>query len=71
MCPACRKRMIVRHDTERYTCGCGGSFIDVLIPMLENGTYIERMPSHREIREFVLKQLETMEESSCIINQEK
>ena len=59
-CQACGTGMIVPLDAEQSICECGGSFIDVLIPMFDKGTYIERMPSHREIREFVLKQLETI-----------
>lgn len=43
-------------------CECGGIFTDILVPVLDNGKYLTDMPSHKEIREFVLKQMEAIGE---------
>src|SRR3972149_1165022 len=57
-CPACNKGLIVPFDDERPECECGGGLKDILVPVLDNGKYSMDMPSHKEIREFVLGQLE-------------
>ncbi|MEW6162877.1 MAG: nicotinate phosphoribosyltransferase [Nitrospirota bacterium] len=57
-CLSCNKDMIVPHTNEQYTCECGGVFNDILIPVLDNGKYLIDMPSHKEVRGFVLRQLE-------------
>jgi len=58
-CSACNKGMIVPNNDESYTCECGELFRDILIPVFENGRYLVDMPSHKEIREFVLRQLQS------------
>ncbi|HAM51547.1 MAG TPA: nicotinate phosphoribosyltransferase [Nitrospiraceae bacterium] len=58
-CSACGKGMIVPWNAEKYTCECGKPFHDILVPVCENGKYLVEMPSHREIREFVLRQLQS------------
>ncbi|MDI6889545.1 MAG: nicotinate phosphoribosyltransferase [Thermodesulfovibrionales bacterium] len=57
-CLSCNKGTIVPHTNEQYTCECGGVFNDILIPVLDNGKYLIDMPSHKEVRGFVLRQLE-------------
>jgi nicotinate phosphoribosyltransferase len=59
-CAACKKGRTVPYNETRYECECGGAFYDVLIPVLDNGSYCTEMPSHKEIREFVLKQIQAM-----------
>jgi nicotinate phosphoribosyltransferase len=59
-CPACNKGMIVPQNDESYTCECGELFSDILIPVFENGSDLVDTPSHREIREFVLRQLQPL-----------
>jgi nicotinate phosphoribosyltransferase len=56
-CSACNKSMIVPLNAEQYICECGGLFHDILVPVCENRKYLVDMPSHREIRDFVLRQL--------------
>lgn len=57
-CSVCGKGLLVPLSGKHYTCECGGAFKDILIPVLDNGKYLIGMPSHREIREFVLMQME-------------
>ena len=59
-CRLCHKDKIVPHNNEQYNCGCGGTFDDVLIPVLDNGKYLIDMPSHKAIREFVLRQVKAV-----------
>ncbi|MFN3395958.1 MAG: nicotinate phosphoribosyltransferase [Thermodesulfovibrionales bacterium] len=59
-CSGCQKGLIVPLDERVYSCDCGGTFEDILIPVMDNGKYQIDMPSHKEIRNFVLKQLEVM-----------
>ncbi len=61
-CPACNKGTIAPHDNKQHKCECGAIFEDVLITVMDNGKYLIDMPSHKEIRSFVLKQLEVMGE---------
>mgnify|MGYP001627333258 CR=1 FL=1 len=65
ICTSCRKRMIAPLKTEQkdleLTCICGGMFEDILIPVMDNGKYLIDIPSHKAIREFVLKQLEDLD----------
>lgn len=59
-CPACNKGTIVPHNNKEHKCECGAIFEDVLIPVMDNGKHLIDMPSHKEIRNFVLKQLERL-----------
>ncbi len=59
-CRACQKRMIVPLNDRTYPCECGNTFEDILITVMDRGKYMVDMPSHKEIRSFVLKQLEVM-----------
>ena len=59
-CEACRKGMIVPQTGKRSRCECGGTMEDILLPVLDKGNYLVDLPSHREIREYVLKQLEAI-----------
>lgn len=59
-CKNCQKAMIVPFDDNPYYCDCGGMFEDILIPVIDNGNYLINIPSHREIRSFVLEQLKAI-----------
>lgn len=59
-CKNCQKAMIVPFDDKPYNCDCGGMFEDILIPVIDNGNYLINIPSHREIRSFVLEQLKAI-----------
>ncbi|BCB96352.1 nicotinate phosphoribosyltransferase [Dissulfurispira thermophila] len=66
-CPACSRRIIAPlkcHEsavqTQEIRCECGRIFEDILITVLDNGKYLIDMPSHKEIRNFVLKQLKAI-----------
>ena len=61
-CAACKKGRVVPYSEVRYQCECGGVFEDILVPVLDNGRHLIDMPSHKEIREFVLKQMQAMGE---------
>lgn len=59
-CPSCGRRSIVPlQENISPACGCGVFPEDILIPQLDHGNFIEPLPSHREVREFVLKQIRT------------
>ncbi len=57
-CTNCDERKIVPHNTDNHTCECGGAFRDILICVMDNGNYLVDMPSHKQIREAVLTELE-------------
>lgn len=57
-CKDCNKAMIVPLDEIPRYCDCGGIFQDILIPVMERGKYLIDMPSPKDIRAFVLRQLE-------------
>ncbi len=61
-CAACNKGSIVPYGDVPRECECGGALKDILAPVLDNGKYLVNMPSHKEIREFVLKQIEVVGE---------
>lgn len=57
-CAACNKALIVPYSDLSHNCECGGVFHDILVPILDNGKEMTVMPSHKEVREFVLAQME-------------
>lgn len=57
-CLACSKGMIVPLNDEQYLCECGGRYEDILVPALDNGTYMMDKPSHKEVRAFILEQMQ-------------
>jgi len=59
-CPSCNKGKVILFDEKQHACECGGVFQDILIPVLDKGKYLIDMPSHKEIRKFVLKQVEAI-----------
>lgn len=59
-CAKCSGRRIIPYDGEKHICGCGGVFDDALAPVMDNGRYLADKPSHKEIREFVLKQIDAI-----------
>lgn len=61
-CSVCNKGMIVPLKSEVLRCECGGAFEDVLIPVMDKGEYLIDMPSHKEIRSFVLNQIKAIGE---------
>ena len=60
-CPVCQKGKIIPLISSELKCECGGIFNDILIDVLDNGQYLVEMPSHRDIRESVLKQIEAID----------
>lgn len=66
-CSECNKSMIVPLKNSEsgvrspeMKCECGGIFNDMLIDVLDNGEYLAGMPSHKEIKGFVLRQAEKL-----------
>lgn len=59
-CEKCNKDRITPYGSETYSCDCGGNFYDILVPLLDKGRYLISMPSHKEIRDFVLKQVSSL-----------
>jgi nicotinate phosphoribosyltransferase len=59
-CERCNKGKIVPYIDGVYNCDCNGVFSDILVPVLDNGKYLIPMSSHKEIRNFVLKQLSSL-----------
>jgi nicotinate phosphoribosyltransferase len=60
-CSRCRKDMIVPMSERAYACECGGACGDILVPVMDHGAFLIDMPSHREIREHVLQQVNGLE----------
>lgn len=61
-CPVCNKGTIIPHNNKQHKCDCGAIFEDVLIPVMDNGKYLIDMPSHKDIRSFVLQQIKAIGE---------
>lgn len=66
-CSECNKSVIVPLKSSEsgvrspeMKCECGGIFNDMLINVLDNGEYLAGMPSHKEIKGFVLRQAEKL-----------
>ncbi|MCL5024267.1 MAG: nicotinate phosphoribosyltransferase [Nitrospirae bacterium] len=59
-CPQCGKGAIVPLDDTSHTCACGGGLEDILVPVLDDASYRVALPPHKEIREFVLRQVEKL-----------
>lgn len=64
-CHECGKDMIMplknqREDVrnQELRCECGEEFKDILVPVMDNGKYMIDMPSNKEIRRFVMEQME-------------
>lgn len=60
-CKKCGERKIVPNNKDKYTCQCEGEFEDILIPVLDEGKILIKMPSAKKLREFVLEQVKKLE----------
>jgi nicotinate phosphoribosyltransferase len=56
-CQKCHQDQIIPFKQKPARCACGGRLLDLLVPLIKNGKLIKKLPSHKEIREYVLKQL--------------
>jgi len=56
-CPKCHQDQIIPLKQKPARCACGGKLSDILVPLIKNGKLIKKLPSHKEIRGYVLKQL--------------
>ena len=59
-CRTCSKDRIVPLSEKEYRCECGGPMDDLLMPVLDKGRFLIATPSHREIREFVMRQVRAL-----------
>jgi len=59
-CPSCGTALIVATGSDPMTCACGGGFYDILNPVMDNGSPLAEVPTPREIRRFVLEQLQSL-----------
>jgi len=55
-CSKCSSSMIAPYDRKRRKCPCGGTMRDILLPFMDNGKILKKLPSASEIRAFVIKQ---------------
>lgn len=61
-CSSCGERKIVpKADSKDYKCSCGGSFEDVLVPVLDEGNLLIKQESASTIRQFVLESVRKLE----------
>jgi nicotinate phosphoribosyltransferase len=59
-CHSCGTALIVATGSDPMTCACGGGFHDILNPVMDNGSPLAEVPTPREIRRFVLEQLQSL-----------
>jgi nicotinate phosphoribosyltransferase len=59
-CKKCGSPLIVPNNKKRYKCQCGGAFNDILIPFIQNGKILQKLPPARQIRSFVLEQIKEL-----------
>lgn len=57
-CRNCRASKIIPSSADVPVCSCGGSFEDILNPVLENGKRLTTLPQPSEIRKYVLEQIQ-------------
>lgn len=60
-CKRCNSPLIKPRDKKRHRCHCGGETRDILLPFADNKRILNPLPSPREIRNFVLKQIKGLE----------
>jgi len=56
-CPKCYQDKTVPLAQKLSSCSCGGKLSDLLVPLIKNRKSVKEQPSHKEIRQYVLKQL--------------
>jgi nicotinate phosphoribosyltransferase len=61
-CPDCLKGKIapLTDLNINIKCECGGSFVEILNPVIDSGRYLIDMPIHKEIRNFVINQIKRL-----------
>ncbi len=59
-CPACSRRRILALSDPTDRCGCGEALNDLLQPLLEAGDVLRDRPAPRDIRQFVIHQLQLL-----------
>lgn len=57
-CENCLMDKIVPYTEERGVCECGGRYDEILLPFIEDGKILSDLPKAREIRGYVIEQLE-------------
>ena len=61
-CVECLTDVVLPFDKPQPNCPkCGGKMEPMLKPLIKNGKIVAKLPSPKEIREYVLKQLEKVE----------
>jgi nicotinate phosphoribosyltransferase len=60
-CQKCHVSRVVPNDNKKHRCLCGGKFIDILVPFSERGNILQKPLPARDIRSFVLEQVEKLE----------
>lgn len=60
-CKKCNAPLIKPLDKRRYRCHCGGETVDILLPFVENKRILKPLPSPKDIRAFVLKQIKDLD----------
>jgi nicotinate phosphoribosyltransferase len=54
-CPKCGARKIAPDNREKHVCACGKIFVDILIPVLDNGRRLIRTDTPSQLRKTVLQ----------------
>lgn len=60
-CKKCNAPLIKPLDKRRYRCHCGGETVDILLPFAEDKRILKPLPSPKDIRAFVLKQIKDLD----------
>lgn len=60
-CDKCENRLIIPKDRLVEKCNCGGSYVDLLNPVLDNGKQLLSIKKPAEIRRFVLDSIKKVE----------
>jgi len=54
-CPKCGNRKIAPYNTRELQCTCGKLYVDIVVPVLDNGKYFIKMEKPAQIRKYVLR----------------
>lgn len=60
-CQTCKRRLVVPAAKHVGSCSCGGEFEPLLQELIWQGKVVRELPHPRQIREFVLQQLQEVE----------
>jgi nicotinate phosphoribosyltransferase len=67
-CGRCQKHESVPFYRKKWKCSCGGTPEEILVPVMEEGRLLGKLPRPKAVRGFVLEQLDRLPAPSAAMN---